>query len=208
MKIPLFEASRSSWGTNFRKSLIIVLFSVLLVALTFVNSCTTEIDGPEYQDLIEIEDVEITRQQLELERPPEREVNAEVVEVDEDEIIEEKTLINNQLNEKYIPEVPEIEPVDTVPLIFLEEQPVPVNQVNPRYPDLAKKGGVEGTVLVEIIIGTDGNVESARIVDSRPKGFFEEAALEASRQWKFTPAYQRDKPVKVLYQIPFNFRLR
>lgn len=200
--------AKSQWGKDFRKSLIISLSSVLLVALTFVNSCTTEISGPEYQEIIEIEDIEITKQQLEEARPPTKEVDAEVIEADDDEVDPELTIKENLLTENYEPSLPVEELIDTVSFVLLEKPPKAIKQVNPRYPDLARKGGVEGKVLVEVLIDLNGEVESARVIKASPENFFDEAALEAARQWEFSPATQRDKPVKVLYQIPFNFRLR
>jgi len=207
MQIPTYERAKSQWKVSFRKSLIIYLSSILLVALTFVNSCATDVQGPEFQELIQIEEVEITQQQLEKEPPPRRLEIAEVIEVENDEVDPAITIANNPALDDPLP--PRVEnDFKTVQFYSLEKMPKVLRQVTPVYPELARKGGVEGKVMVEVVIGLDGKVESAVIVAEDPPGFFGEAALEAANQWEFSPAFQRDKPVKVIYNIPFKFALR
>lgn len=206
---PSSENVKSIWKTAFRKSLIIALSSVLMVALTFVNSCATEISGPSYQELIQIEEIEATFQQLKEDPPPPKEVFAEVIAAEENEVVDiELTIRSTDLQREPLPEIPKVPDVEIVDFVLLEVQPKVIHQVNPQYPDLARKGGVEGRVLVQILIGLDGTVEEAKVIKASPEGFFDSAAIEAALQWRFSPAFQRDKPVKVRYQLPFNFRLR
>ncbi len=63
--------------------------------------------------------------------------------------------------------------------------PKKVRDVAPRYPVVAQQARIEGTVIIEAVIGVDGHVQSARSLRLTP--FLEEAALEAVRQWVFTP---------------------
>jgi len=195
------------FNKQYRKSLIITLLAILLIALTFITVQVKRMEGPEYQQTIEIEEIEETRQQIEKEEPPKPKI-AEVIEADEEEVPDTVTIAETDLEiDSFVPPPPPDEG-EVVDFFALEAPPTPRKQVDPKYPDLARKGQVEGTVLVEVIIGIDGKVESAKIAGAKPEGFFEEAALAAAKQWTFEPAYQRDKPVRVRYQIPFRFTLR
>ncbi|MCK5833453.1 energy transducer TonB [bacterium] len=195
----------SQWGLNLRKGVIIALAAILLVALTFITSEIRTMKGPEYQQVIQIEEIEQTKQQIKKEEPPKPKI-AEVI-ASEEEILDTVTIGETDLNiDTFIPPPPvEDEIVD---FFALEAPPKPVKEVKPEYPQLAEKAQVEGVVLVQVVIGLDGKVEYAEVIQARPEGFFEEAALKAARQWVFTPAKQRDKPVKVRYQIPLRFELK
>lgn len=57
----------------------------------------------------------------------------------------------------------------------------------PRYPPEALRAGTAGEVLVEITVGTDGSVTSARVVRATPPRVFDREALNAVRRWKFEP---------------------
>jgi len=90
-------------------------------------------------------------------------------------------------------------------------KPEPKDKVNPVYPQLALKAGVEGTVILQIVIGPKGNVESAKVltvVPPKARGIgLEEAAVQAILQWKFTPAIAGGKAVRVYYNAPIIFKL-
>ncbi|HEX8537400.1 MAG TPA: TonB family protein, partial [Cystobacter sp.] len=82
-------------------------------------------------------------------------------------------------------------------------------QVKPRYPRRAKADGIEGLVLVRIIIGTDGRVEPehTRVIRSVPE--LDAAAISAVSQWRFSPAIGRQgRPVRVIVEIPVQFSLK
>ncbi len=102
------------------------------------------------------------------------------------------------------PQVAEQEP--PVPFYALSKPPVAIHKVQPKYPDMARKAGVEGQVVIKVLIDTKGNVEDALILKSSP--LFDKEALTAARQFIFTPGEQRNRPVRVWMSIPFNFRLR
>ncbi|HHS50914.1 MAG TPA: energy transducer TonB [candidate division Zixibacteria bacterium] len=196
----------SQWGTNLKRGIIISLAGLLLIALTFISIEIGTIEGPEYQQIIQIEEIEETRQQIQKEEPPKPKI-AEVIATEDEDIPDTVTIAETDLvTDSFIPPPPmEDEIVD---FFALEAPPKPVKEVRPRYPQLAERAQVEGVVLVQVVIGLDGKVEHAEVIQARPEGFFEEAALDAARQWEFTPAKQRDKPVRVRYQIPLRFELR
>ncbi len=95
------------------------------------------------------------------------------------------------------------DPADFVPV---EKNPVPVKTVNPEYPELAKKAGMEGTVWVKILVDKEGKAKKAQIIKSDSE-IFNEPALEAAKQWVFTPAMMNNGPVAVWASVPFRFKL-
>jgi protein TonB len=98
----------------------------------------------------------------------------------------------------------EEEPPDWVPV---ERLPVPIRQVAPDYPQVARIIGAEGTVWVRIWVSKEGRVRKAVIAKSENE-VFDESALQAARQWLFVPAVMNSGPVAVWMTIPFRFTLR
>ena len=88
-----------------------------------------------------------------------------------------------------------------------DEPPVLVKFVNPKYPDLARQAGIEGSVLINVLIAEDGKVLSASVIQSDVTPAMEKAAIEAARQFLFKPAKQRTVPVKARMAIPIRFKL-
>jgi TonB family protein len=80
-----------------------------------------------------------------------------------------------------------------------------VKRVEPVYPPLAKANQVSGAVAVEIVIDEEGNVVSARAISGHP--LLMAAAVEAARQWQFTPATRSGVAVRVIGTLTFNFQL-
>jgi protein TonB len=91
--------------------------------------------------------------------------------------------------------------------VYTDELPVLVRKVEPRYPELAREAGVEGTVTVQILVGLDGRVIRAIIAPRGSILMLDEAALEAARASVFTPALANGKPVKVWVGQQYRFRL-
>ncbi|HQU73114.1 MAG TPA: energy transducer TonB [Calditrichia bacterium] len=147
-------------------------------------------------------------QQIQKPPPPARPkipVEAEDEDVPEDlEIDEELFDFEQETTELPPPPPEEEEPI--VPFYALSDKPVEIKRVNPVYPELAKKAGIEGVVVVKALVNTKGDVEKVEILKSHP--LLDEAAVTAAKQFKFKPGKQRDKLVKVWMSIPFNFRLK
>jgi protein TonB len=88
----------------------------------------------------------------------------------------------------------------------VDEAPVAVTIVEPRYPEIAREAGVEGTVLVRALVSPSGRIERIEIVRSSP--MFDDSAREALARWVFKPAWHQGRPVRVWVAIPVRFRLR
>jgi len=93
-----------------------------------------------------------------------------------------------------------------IPFVLASEKPKLLKRVPPAYPELARKVGSEGQVVIKVLIGKNGDVEKAEVFKSIP--MLDEAALAAVKQFKFSPGKQRDKYVKVWMFIPFHFKLK
>ena len=75
-----------------------------------------------------------------------------------------------------------------------------------RYPEMARRAGIEGRVFVQFIINEQGEVERPRVIRGIGAGADEEA-LRVVSQARFTPGMQRGQPVRVQYSLPIFFRL-
>jgi protein TonB len=73
------------------------------------------------------------------------------------------------------------------------------------YPALAQNAGVQGVVILEALIGTEGKVTNARVLRSIP--LLDQAALDAVMQWEFTPTRLNGQPVPVLMTMTIQFTL-
>lgn len=80
----------------------------------------------------------------------------------------------------------------------------PKREDMPRYPEDAKRAGVQGVVQVEIVIDEAGRVRDARVVRSVP--MLDQAALDGVRRWRFDPTLVNGKPVAVRMVVMVNFR--
>lgn len=98
--------------------------------------------------------------------------------------------------------------LDSGVFLAFDEPPIPIDLVSPKYPDLAREAGFEGTVRVQVLISEEGKVLDAQVVSSDVSPAMEQAALEAARKCKFKPAKQRTTPVKARMLIPFHFSLK
>jgi protein TonB len=85
-------------------------------------------------------------------------------------------------------------------------QPVKVRDVAPVYPQIAQAARVQGIVILEATIGPEGQVMNARVLRSVP--LLDQAALDAVKQWQFTPTLLNGVPVPVVMSVTVSFVLR
>jgi protein TonB len=86
------------------------------------------------------------------------------------------------------------------------EEPRKVHHVPPVYPAIARASRQEGTVILEATIARDGRVLRARVL--RSNVLFDQAAIDAVRQWRFTTPTLNGVPVDVLMTVTVRFTLR
>jgi protein TonB len=83
--------------------------------------------------------------------------------------------------------------------------PTKTKDVKPIYPLAAQTANIEGSVTLEATIGPNGKVQDAKVLSSHP--LLEAAALDAVRQWEFTPTLLNGSPVSVVMTITVDFKL-
>ena len=86
-----------------------------------------------------------------------------------------------------------------------EAQQVLSRPVGPSYPLLAREMKVQGSVVLDAVIGRDGTIQDLHIVSG--PAILASAALEAVRQWHFKPYYQNGQPVETEARITVNFTI-
>ncbi len=144
------------------------------------------------------------------EEPPPKERPKVAVEAEskvaEEEAVE--TIAATEFKEDIIRTVPTGPEIEVVPYARVEVKPKLIKPVKPKYPEMARKAGIEGKVILMIIVGIDGSVTDARILKSSGNPLLDEAAIAAARKTRWSPAKQRDKPVPVRLAFPVTFNLR
>lgn len=90
-----------------------------------------------------------------------------------------------------------------------EDPPEPINPVSPVYPDMAKRMGIEGIVVLEVDVYKDGTTGNIQVLKSLMSGIggLDETAKEAVRRWKFQPGRSGGKAVDTTVIIPIEFTL-
>jgi len=86
----------------------------------------------------------------------------------------------------------------------VDEAPVAIKMPPPQYPESLKAGKVSGLVAVSAVIDENGKVIACEIVKATNDAF-KQPALDAAKDWKFTPAKNGGKPVKVRVTLPVRF---
>jgi protein TonB len=207
----IFKKRISRLEQKYKKVLeVSLMFSLMIVALFFYSfkSFKHNTHLPDVSidvfDVVEIPQTEQNNPEPSPIRPP------YPVEIDGDELspdieIEYPTIdIFAKLGDA--PPLPQLKEPDVWIFELVEEKPVVIKLVQPLYPEIARKAGVEGTVVIKVLIDKKGLVEKAEIFKSIP--VLDDAALQAALKCEFKPAKQRDKFVKVWMAIPFKFKLQ
>ena len=78
---------------------------------------------------------------------------------------------------------------------------------SPDYPRRARQLGFEGTVLLDVAVNAGGGVDAVAVAASSGYAILDEAALNAVKKWRFTPARRGGMPVAARVQVPVRFAL-
>lgn len=201
---------RTLWACFGISTVVVVLLMVLFP--TFEAKAQAKAQAPV---IIQLENIPETRQER---RPPPPPRPVMPVATESDEVPDDATIMETDLDfslDELRPPPPleeleervvlEEEEEEVVEIWRVEKQPVPLTQVVPEYPEIARKAGITGQVVVEVLVSREGKVEAiGKIIGNE---IFHEAARKAALQWTFSPAIQNDKPVKVWVSLPFKFQL-
>lgn len=110
-----------------------------------------------------------------------------------------------------------VPPPVTGPVTAMEPSTGPVAGVRleylhapaPDYPRAVARAGIEGTVLLEVLVGTDGRPLDVTVRESSGNRRLDAAARDqVLQQWRFRPATRNGQPVRAIGLVPVDFRLR
>ncbi|MFC1627516.1 TonB family protein [Gemmatimonadota bacterium] len=117
------------------------------------------------------------------------------------------TVLEAETVDETVASIEVIAPGATPVFLAWEQPPKPVKRVMPKYPEEALQDGSEGKVILNIVVDEKGVVTEAKVITADPPGVFDEAAIEAMKQWVFEPAEQAGVPIKVRLAYPIVFSL-
>jgi TonB family protein len=83
-----------------------------------------------------------------------------------------------------------------------------LNSPKPEYPAYLIAEGVEGTVILDAIIGTGGQIVNLKPKNSQVHADLMHAAVEAVKQWRYEPTLLNGQPIEVITTVTFDFRLK
>ena len=87
---------------------------------------------------------------------------------------------------------------------------IPLYKKNPPpvYPRKARRRGVEGVVLLEVLVDVSGWVADLRVLSSSGHRLLDKAALKSVKKWRFIAARRGDEPVEMWVRVPVRFELK
>jgi TonB family protein len=85
--------------------------------------------------------------------------------------------------------------------------PAIVHEVKPDYTEEGRRRAIEGDVVLEIVVRADGSVGNVKLLQGLGAGL-DQRAVDAVRQWKFSPARRYGTPVDVIVEVAMEFKLR
>lgn len=210
------DADLRNFHTVFLELGLLITLVIFIIAVRMdITSTEAEEVQLEEQEVVEMEEV-IRTQQMETPPPPPR--PPVPVEVPNDEIVEDVEIniggdldLGGQLDMPPPPPPADDEPEEDF-FVVVEEMPELIGglaelQSKIKYPEMARRAGIEGRVYIQFIVNEQGNVENPQVIRGIGGGADEEA-LRVVSQAKFKPGMQRGRPVRVQYSLPIFFRLQ
>jgi len=190
-----------------------MVLSLVIMLLVFQTLRAIDLDETESKKLdieIEVTDIPPTEQ---FKRPPPPPKPSIPIPTESEDVPEDLTIEANALDLSDIPPPPP--PPDDGDMIFVafDEPPTPKGgfrsiQKALKYPEIARKAGIEGRVTVHVLVSEKGIVIKTKILQSLGHTGCDQAAVNAIKKVRWNPAMQRDKPVRVWVAIPVIFRLK
>ncbi|MDR8392996.1 energy transducer TonB [Aliifodinibius sp. S!AR15-10] len=210
------EADLTNYYTLFIEIGIVVVLIIFLTATKMpIRQVQKEVDLTVEQEVVSMEEIVQTKQ---LERPPAPPRPPVPVAVPNDAVIEDEILdISADLNlaePLELPPPPKTEKEDKEEDFFVVVEQMPQLkgglsslQQCVRYPEMARKAGIEGRIIVQFVVNEQGKVEDPKVIRGIGGGADEEA-LRCVKLAEFEPGRQRGVPVRVQYSLPVVFKLQ
>jgi protein TonB len=197
---------RLSYRRVLEKSFIVSLLIMIFLFLGFRDSGLKTDELESFPALpTEVIHIPITEQLKPLPKP---DLPRIPIEAEDDEFAEAATISTEKIDFEKL--IKDSAPPDTEPepedFWAVQQRPELIKMSKPVYPEMAQRAGLEGDVVLKVLVGKKGSVEKVEIIKSAP--MFDTAAIAAAWKCKYRPGKQRDKFVKVWCSLPFKFRLR
>lgn len=100
---------------------------------------------------------------------------------------------------------------DTADVVMTDDSvdapPRPVFQAPLDYPRMARAQGVQGYVVLSLLISAAGEIEKVQVLEAEPAGIFEDSAIKGVQNWRFEPAQYQGRSVKVWARQRIRFDL-
>ncbi len=216
-------ASRKKPGADLRRDYYLYIQVGMVLALAIlVTAFNVSYDSRgdfqvqlEEQDVVEMEEIQQTEQEVTPPPPPRPPVP---LEVPNDEVVEDQEVdwdssldFEEELDTGPPPAAEEEEEEEQEIFVAVEEQPELIGGMQAlydevEYPDFARRAGIEGRVVVQFVVDEEGNVTDPRALSS-PHSSLEEEAIRAVSEMRFTPGKQRNRAVRVQMSLPVMFEL-
>jgi len=217
--MPVIKNFRANLKAKYSRYIkLSIIFTLALIIAAFKFSPQNNIYEPMPVDStiwITVEDIERTVQKPKPPPPPIPEpllanLDEDLIEIDfnETDLVQDAHVDN--------PPPPIDPPVDDeneiLDFIPFEYRPTPIGGMSAihekvYYTEIARRAGLEGTVVIEAVVDKQGNIVDA-IIKKGIGGGLDEVALDAVKNTKFRPGKQRGKPVNVRISIPIKFILK
>ena len=89
----------------------------------------------------------------------------------------------------------------------VDEPPVAIQRTEVEYPPTLRQKGVEGYVMLGVLVAASAQIEQIKVLESKPPGVFDEAAIAAVRSWRFQAGRYKGEPVRTWARQPVRFQL-
>ncbi len=193
-----------------RRSTSLTLFLMVGLAILFPDMKIDSKSTKKSTEVLKVEDIPETHQKKRL--PPLQRPSLPIETEDED-VPDDVTIADTELDfDAPVVDIPRHMGKDDVEVEeeilefwVVEQKPELIQSVNPVYPEMARRAGLQGQVLVSFIVTKEGRVAEPKVL--KGPEIFRAAALEAVRQFRFEPAMQNDRAVAVRMTIPIRFSL-
>ena len=193
-----------------RRSTSLTLFLMVGLAILFPDMKIDSKSTKKVIEVLKVEDIPETHQKKRLPPLPRPSVP---IETEDEDVPDDVTIADTELDlDAPVVDIPpplqkgdvEVEE-EILEFWIVEQKPELIQRVNPVYPEMARRAGLQGQVIVSFIVTREGRVAEPRVL--KGPEIFRAAALEAVRQFLFKPAMQNDRAIAVRMTIPIRFSL-
>ncbi len=200
---------KATYPKVMRRSTSLTLFLMVGLAILFPDMKIDSKSTKKVIEVVKVVDIPETHQKKRL--PPVPRPSVPIPTEDED-VPEDVTIADTELDfDAPVVDIPRLIKNDVeveeeiLEFWIVEQKPELIQRVNPVYPEMARRAGLQGQVLVAFIVTREGRVAEPQVL--KGPEIFRAAALEAVRQFQFKPAMQNDRGVAVRMTIPIRFSL-